>query len=91
MSEKLYQLVLDHLRAGKPEADLMNCGCMGCMNRVNGICACEQAGYSPNGVRRPCKCSCQLPEVAERNRQAGEQMAGYVARAREEIAGEVNS
>ncbi len=88
MSEKLYQLMLEHLRAGKPEADLMACGCMGCQNRVNGICACEQAGY---GARSPCKCSCQLPEVAEHNRQAREQMVGYLARAKAEISGQVKS
>lgn len=83
MSEKLYQLVLGHLRAGKPEGDLMACACMGCpltsWTDTEDKCQCKQG----------CRCKCTLPDVAERNRQAREQMAGYVARARAEIAGEV--
>lgn len=80
MSEKLYQIVLEHLRAGNDEASLMDCGCMGCplasFTDVEDACQCKQH----------CRCKCTLPDVAERNRQAREQMAGYVARAREEIS-----
>lgn len=64
MNQAMRDIIAQYIREGR-EQDLYNCGCMGCQNRVNGVCACEQAGYSPNGVRRPCKCSCQLPERLE--------------------------
>lgn len=88
MSEKLFQEILQELREGMETSTLFSCGCMGCQNRVNGICACEQAGYSPNGVRRPCKCCCQIPEVKARNEQRKSEMRAYLDRASSQLLSE---
>jgi hypothetical protein len=88
MNENMYREVLADMRAGIDVERMMeSCGCMGCQDRVNGVCACEQAGYSPNGVRRPCKCSCQLPARIQQRTERRADNAAMIARAKAEIAG----